>query len=923
MGNFITKPLAITIAVSAALSYPQDVLAEEKKIERIAVTGSLIKRSDLEGNMPITTFDRELIEEVGAQNLVDVANNLTINSGSRFTNEAAKLAGTSQFNLRGLGPGSTLTLINGRRAGNAPVATNLGNQFFDINQLPLAMIERIDFLTDGASSTYGSQAVAGVANIITRKGFEGLELSGRYQDSSNEAFDINLVTGVVGDKGSLTLYATYTGQSINYRSDFDFINERAGGDGDIYSSKFLSSTGSPGTYTLADTDSNGVINSLGSSYPDPNCETAGGVLLSGVCRTNFQDQLAVLPKENRYQVFTEFEYELTDSLTAFAEVSFSRNNVQAILGSPFYSNGLVNGGSMYIPAEHPFNFFVENSANDGLQYIKPQNWDNSQHQAVDVVGKARPFGLYTNGDSSSGINNHLDIEFNYHRVATGIEADLNDNWALSASYVYAIGERTETTRLGISSTTFNDALLNGTFNPFGTAIANPTLVSPKDGVSIAGNSQEELSSIIHNFTDETYSEQQVAEAVVSGDLFELDSGTVGVAFGSQYRYEKYEYEPNDLSSKGLGFGSTPSSSIKGDTNVYSLFAELFIPLSEDIELQTAIRYEDYDTVGSTVDPKVAIKWDISPDLMLRSSYGTSFQAPTNLQTGITSGGTYIDDPVSMVNGQAVCSDSGVSNYVFLTTKGSNDLEPSKAENWNLGLVYQATDNLMIKADLWSFDYDDLIAQDSSPTGIVNNQCQGVSDGGTPKADTRITRSPEGQLREITLNYINTGSIKTSGLDFSAYYDFDVTKLGNISVGFDSTYVAAFDITALDGGPTIDGAGSYNSSNAFKAMPELKANTRATWSYSAHSLTTSLRYISSYDNDLTPEENDDIASHTSVDLKYSYSFSSNYGDSKLEVGFNNLFDRAPSSLGDGVRPGYDATTHDVRGRVSYLGFSHSF
>lgn len=926
MKQLTTSPLPIYLAVSAILSAAPATYASEepaKTVERIAVTGSLIKRADLEESMPVTVFDKALIENSGAQNMIDVANNLTINSGSLFTNENAQLAGTSQFNIRGLGPGSTLTLINGRRAGIAPVATNLGNQFFDINQLPLAMIERIEFLTDGASSTYGSQAVAGVANIITRQGFEGLEVSGRYQDTTNEAYDINLVTGAANERGQFNLYATLTGQTRSYRSDFDFINERVGGNGNIYDSKFLSSTGSPGSYQLAQTDENGVITPTGSVFADPNCEAAGGVLQGGVCKTSFIDQLAVLPAENRFQMFSEFSYDVTDSVTAYGEFSFSRNKVKAILGSPFYSNGLVKGGSTFVPGDHPFNFFVLNDAGDGLNYIDPANWDNDIHQAVDVVAKARPFGVYTTGDSASGINNALDIDFDYYRAVAGFEADISDTWTLNTSYVYAVGKRNETTHLGMSSTTFNDAVLDGLFNPFGTALSSPGLISPKDGTSVAGNSEDELAAVLHAFVDETYSEQQVVESIASGDLFDLDTGTVGLAIGAQYRYEDYQYTPDSLSAKGLGFGSTPSASISGDTNVFAVFAELFVPVHEDVEVQTALRYEDYDTAGSTLDPKIAVKWDINDQWILRSSFGTSFQAPTNLQTGETLGGAYIDDPVSVQNGVPVCHPAGISNYVYITTKGSDDLEPSKAKSWNLGLVYQPTKNLMMKADLWSFDYSDLVAQDSSATGIVNAQCAGVAQGGKPKDDPRINRSAEGQLREITLNYINTGSVETQGIDFSANYDLDLAAMGDLTLGFDSTYVATFDIVAIDGQPAIDGAGSYNSANAFKAMPQVRANTRASWKLEGHALNASIRYISNYDNDLTADEHDKIAAFTSVDLKYSYTFESSAGSTLLNVGVNNLFDKAPPSLGDGVRPGYDATTHDVRGRVLYAGFTHTF
>ena len=168
---------------------------------------------------------------------------------------------------------------------------------------------------------------------------------------------------------------------------------------------------------------------------------------------------------------------------------------------------------------------------------------------------------------------------------------------------------------------------------------------------------------------ETYSEQQVVEAIFSGDLFDIDAGTVAIAIGAQHRYENYTYTPDSLSAKGLGFGSTPASAIAGETKVNALFAELFVPVSDDIELQAALRYEDYNTAGSTVDPKISVRWSISDELTLRSSFGTSFQAPTNLQTGLTSGAQFLADPVTYENGVGKCKDTGVSNLVFINTQG--------------------------------------------------------------------------------------------------------------------------------------------------------------------------------------------------------------------------------------------------------------
>ncbi|MED5421203.1 MAG: TonB-dependent receptor plug domain-containing protein, partial [Pseudomonadota bacterium] len=201
MSSKTFKVSAVATGVAMALSSAPPTLAQEDEVEEIIVTGSHIRRTEYEGRAPIQIVDAEAIELIGAAQPVEVLKQLTVNSGSQFYNETNDRAGVSQFNIRNLGLGSTLTLINGKRAGIAAVADASGTDFVDINQFPLAMIERIEVLTNGASATYGSQAVAGVANIITRKGMEGLEVSGGYATAEIDSWHVNLAAGSQFDRG--------------------------------------------------------------------------------------------------------------------------------------------------------------------------------------------------------------------------------------------------------------------------------------------------------------------------------------------------------------------------------------------------------------------------------------------------------------------------------------------------------------------------------------------------------------------------------------------------------------------------------------------------------------------------------------------------------------------------------------------------
>ena len=301
MANYTFRATALSAGIAVALGTAPQTFAQDDEVEEIVVTGSHIRRTEYEGRAPIQIVDAEAIELIGAAQPVEVLKELTVNSGSDFYNETNNRAGSSQFNIRNLGLGSTLTLINGKRGGVAPVADDTGTDFLDINQFPLAMIERIEVLTNGASATYGSQAVAGVANIITRKGFEGLELSGGYSDSSQglDAWHLNLAAGSQFDRGGFNIYATYYEQGHLERSEFDWMQDRLIGQGNIARSRFNSSTGSPGTYRRAALGADGEAADVqipnpdfdpndpdetdpeflrAGSNPDPNCEAAGGVI---------------------------------------------------------------------------------------------------------------------------------------------------------------------------------------------------------------------------------------------------------------------------------------------------------------------------------------------------------------------------------------------------------------------------------------------------------------------------------------------------------------------------------------------------------------------------------------------------------------------------------------------------------------------
>jgi len=322
-----SSSLAALIMGGVLLSTPataQDASEEDV----IVVTGSLIrtKSKDFETPSPVQTLGEAQFKDTGAAKIQDVFKGLTVNTGSQLGNRQNNLQGVSQFSLRGLGIGSTLTLVNGRRAGLAPITDSSGGLFTDANQYPTNMIEKVEVLTDGASSTYGSEAVAGVVNIFTRNNFDGFELTAEARTSSHEAYQMGAAFGKNFDRGHVSVFANYYTQDGNFREEFDVI-----ADGnrleDGISGAFDSSTGSPGRFNLAVPDGNGNFNRAGNALADPDCVAAGGILDGANCRYHFLDQRRLIAEEDRIQVFSQADYEVTDNLKVFAEAGYSRNEI--------------------------------------------------------------------------------------------------------------------------------------------------------------------------------------------------------------------------------------------------------------------------------------------------------------------------------------------------------------------------------------------------------------------------------------------------------------------------------------------------------------------------------------------------------------------------------------------------------------------
>ena len=976
------RATALSAAVAVALgTTAPNALAQDDQVEEVVVTGSYIRRTEYEGRAPIQIVDSEAISLIGAAQPADIISQLSANSGSQFYNETNDRQGVIQFNIRNLGLGSTLTLLNGKRAGIAAVADAGGADFVDLNQYPLAMIERIDVLTNGASATYGSQAVAGVANIITRKGFEGFEISGGLSDAAIDTWDLNLAAGSQFDKGGFNIYATYYEQDRIGRTGFPWLDSRLNGDGDQSRSSFLSGTGSPGSSERAFLGANGEATSVPGAirFADPDCEAAGGVIgdpevftsttAQNTCRYNFADQVSVIAAEKRFQVFTEFDWEFNENVKYYGEMNFSNNNILRDNGGQLLATGKATNGGVTVLPSHPFNFFVEDPLNDAaLIYIGPDNWDPAVHctdatssptcqfQTATLRNIHRPLGPAITG---TPLAPEARRELTYTRMLHGFEVTLPNDWFLDVSYMWAKAQAVNNSPVSIRSDTYQQLVRDGAWNPFGTRLANPSLISPKDltdtvncfnaefGGCAAGNSRTVQEQWNQRSVSQSTVVEQVVDVVASGELFEVAGSQLFGAIGGQFRDVSYRSFPDSLNSAGEGGGQGISGAVVGGQDVYAVFAEVVAPLGDFGEVQFAIRNEDYGDGISTTDPKVSFELGLTDTIAARASWGTSFQAPTVRQTGLSTSSAFIDDPASATGpgGSFVCTDVGQTNNIAVIVQGAEGLQPQEAENFNLGLVWQG-DALRASLDYFYFDYTDLIAPEAGVQAIVDAQCPNGNDGSPIVEDPRVLRDATAQVREVSSEFVNIGGVETSGMDLNVDYGINIGE-GELNLNLGATFLFNFDVdTDGDGTNEFDGAGSRNFTNSFDTLPELRANAGATYYWGEHLARLGFNYIDSYEND--QGRNRMVDSWTTIDAQYSYTFSGliGEGDTSLTLGVNNITDEDPPGLlannVDGTpqerfnpvtgafnrglfqRPDYDSRAgHDLRGRIVYLRFKHAF
>jgi iron complex outermembrane recepter protein len=850
------------LAVSS-LGYGNTVLAQQsdaqdgaQQVERIEVTGSRIKRNDLEGAAPIDVINREEIAKSGFSNLQQLLERTPVAGTGTFStrgnNQDSTANGGAAISLRGFGSDATLVLINGRRVAISAFAENIANSFVDINSIPVAAIERIEILKDGASAVYGSDAVAGVVNIILRKDYDGAEVSVSHGGTTGPSYDetaASLVWGTQSDDAGVTLILDYfknttiTGAEMGR---FGTANQEPYGGND-----FRSSRGYPGNFNV-----NGQVRI------DPGCPADRA--FGQTCVFDYGPYGMTNPPAERLGAIFQANQRLTDNVQGYVELAMQHNRSQAA-GAPTPLDG---DAGLTVPGTHPNNPF-----------------------GVDIG-----INRFRTVDAGARI---WDIESDTLRMVLGLRGELNNwDWDISAQKGRSESLQTGSKSQGWVRTDFLQEQINlGNYNPFGGFV----------------NSPEVIDAITTSLVRRGESHITAYEASISGEAFELGDQTVSVAAGIEYREEDVFDQPDDQFQRGLIFG-TESVSAQAQRDQHAAYVELLVPVSDELEFTVAGRYDDYSDFGSTTNPQLAMKWRPLDNFTLRASFGQGFRAPSLAQIGLgpSQESVFFTDTYRCPTPDAANPACAATDYTIVF-RGAEGLQPEESETFNLGFVWQVTEEFDVTADIWSITQDNKIDKNDYEN-VYNAECNNQNS----TICVRLAPLPGqtlGELSRLYNSYVNVSSQEATGLDLSASYLLTLQDMGAVRFNLDWSYISKFEKD------NIDYAGEYN-------YPQHRWLAAADWTYGDWGLNASLSYVGEFEDYAAPSDVESTKTR-SIDAQALLDIQGRYNlndKTTLTLGINNLLDEDPPfAIGDGDSDlyGYASKVHNPRGQYIYGKISYKF
>jgi iron complex outermembrane receptor protein len=900
---------ALPVAALAQNSAPanaavtDDAMADDAA--EIVVTGTILRGVAPVGSS-IISLNATDIQKTGLLTTTDILKSIPqisgIGTGEGSTGTSANNANlnisrANALNIRGLGIQATLTLLNGRRL---PVG-GFGGQLFDPGSIPAIALARIDVVADGASATYGSDAVAGVANLILRTDVDGIEVRGRTGFADNyHSSAASVVAGHKWNTGRVMLAAEYTWNDQLLQSDrapFFICNQTAVG-----GTNNCTFGGAPGNIAYGSTRY-GLPGGTGVGVTEAQLLATANRLPASLYTT-------AIPANKRINLVGSLKQEVTDSLNLWVEAFHYERQGEYYVGSPAITPATVS-----VPSTNP-----------GFVTIAGRS-TTSQLVEYSIYNDLRDGRLANSTELGD-------------QVAAGADLALGHNWNLSASYTYnhnyaEVNRRDE----------INNALL-------ATALACTTpglCLNPYGSGGSAGNVAA-LPQILGFTNFKIWYRAHIANAKVDGTLATIGGGDIKLAVGGQYLTESLH--AHNVSNSGAGpvnLGDVRVTADFGKSHtIKSAFAEVVVPLVgsgnamsgiQSLELNLAGRYDDYSDFGHTTNPKFGIKWVPVSGLTLRGSYGKSFRAPTLSDS----------DPFSTPSLAASTTIAGAGRNVLTLLGGNASVGPEKATTWSLGAEFKpdAVPGLFVSLNYFNIDYKDVIDTPGNSAAVFSDAALASYVTFNPTAQQYIamvqSKIDAGLYRPVTtfvpvINTVanttnlyaivdgrknNTGRIKMQGLDLQAQYMIN-SGIGDWTLGVSGTRVFSYKFQAAPGGAIVERVNNANFPLKFKARGQIGLRTGGL------SINTFYNYANAYrvvglvpNSQLSPApvapavQDERVAANLTVDATVTYTFASDSSvlhDLSLSVSAQNLFDKAPPFARVSNSQVFDSANASVLGRM---------
>ncbi len=916
----LAKSLLIAFSGSAAF-YGAPAFAQPaptQELQRVEVTGSNIRRVQSETAAPVQTLTREDIDRSGKSSVAELLQTLSVdNQGSvptTFGNGFA--AGASGISLRGLGTASTLVLVNGRRVAPYGLADDGQKVFTDLNMIPLEAVEKVEILKDGGSAIYGSDAIAGVVNIILKKDFKGIVLKASYGRSSygDGIEKRGAITAGFGDidKDKYNILLNFeiarkgeiynrdrAGREQIGRGDLRDLGfsaqEALGGTGAITGNNASGSAinGNVRNPTTLDYYNRGNLAGVGftRTFPGAACanftnhqqgDPGGGCLIDAL-----QQYVQIQPSQESVNFFGRGTLQLTDALQGYAEVNLYKNKgvsnttPSGISASVGYPGGPVSNAGIALGAAHPDNPYFGTAAR--VRYLD-----------ADV------------GPRSSTVDS------TFTRLVAGVKGTVKE-WDIDSAVLFSQNKITND-RTGQLQRDVEFALLNPTGRnvigqPGITNAAYAATTSAAYAALPAGtywriaenaglNSAAMYAALSPTVTNDAKSQTTQIDFKASREIGSLPGGAIGVALGVEARHESVVLAPASGTDRGniIGLGY---SAYNGQRNLVAAYTEVIAPVLKTLELTAALRADHYSDVGTSVTPKIGAKWTPIREFALRGTYSEGFRAPSpaeNGKGGLAAFSTAKDPLRCNLGVAAACNPAAIA----LITSPNPALEPEKSKSYTLGFVWDPTPKTSIAVDFFQIVRKNEINQELTDAAIAKGQVS--RDPSTAQAG--LVGDP-GAIVAVLTNYVNSSSTTVRGVDLDAKQGFDLGGgFGKLTLDAKWTHLFMLEREETDGSKR-DFAGTHGNCDVTNCIgtPADRVNLGATWELGSFRVSSLLNYRASIENKnfkddpagcaSTFADGSDapsgckIASFTTVDLTFRWKATAN-----LEVsgGIQNVFNR---------------------------------